>query len=175
MVIRETRSVTGVRLKLKGREHTNWSKGSGKNRRTYDSKLISIHTILTLWGFPRGSSHKQELPAGLYVWPFRIALPAVEMPASLEAVGESVRYKLIAYVDIPFAPDIVFKQLLQVIPILPLDSRPDLFTPRALEEPVFFLHYPNTTPTLPQLWLNTTPKIILHFAVVCNDNTKCCA
>ena len=134
LAMRETRSVTGVRLKLKGREHTHWSEGSGKNQRTYDSKLISIHTILTLWGFPRGSSHKQEFPAGLYVWPFRIALPAVEMPASLEADGGNVRYKLIAYVDIPFAPDIVFKQLFQVIPILPLDSRPDLFTPRALEE-----------------------------------------
>ena len=134
LAMREPRSVTGVRLKLKGREHTHWSESSGKNRRTYDSKLISIHTVLTLWGFPRGSSHKQELPAGLYVWPFRIALPEVQLPASLEADGGSVRYKLIAYVDIPFAPDIVFKQLLQVIPILPLDSRPDLFAPQALEE-----------------------------------------
>ena len=134
LAMRESRSVTGVRLKLKGREHTHWTERSGKVRRTYDSKLISIHTVLTLWGFPRGSSHKRKLPAGIYVWPFRIALPAVELPASFEAESGSVRYKLIAYVDIPFATDIVFKQLLQVIPILPLNSRPDLFTPQALEK-----------------------------------------
>ena len=131
LAMREPRSVMGVRLKLKGQEHTHMQ---SSNNHYHESKLILIHTVLTLWGFPQSSSHRQKLPAGLYVWPFCIALPAVELPASLEADGGSVRYKLIAYVDIPFAKDIVFKQLLQVIPILPLDSRPDLFTPQALEK-----------------------------------------
>ena len=28
---------------------------------------------------------------------------------------------------------------------------------------VFFLHYPNTTPTLSQLWLNTIPKYFTYY------------
>ena len=86
--------------------------------------------------FPHLSSHKAELPAGRYMWPFRIAIPnAEQLPTSLEDIiffGYVLyrTYSLIAYVEISsiFTKHIECKRMLYVAPQAPLDKRRHLFT-----------------------------------------------
>lgn len=137
--LREPRSVTGVRLALKAKEDTHWSESKGKNDvHEYHSKVQWINTVLTLWGFPFHSTHKKELPAGRYVWPFRIAIPdSEELPASLEVLACGyVRYSLEAFVEVSalFAKDIKFKRFLPFAPLVTLERRRHLFTPEEFNE-----------------------------------------
>ena len=138
--LREARSVTGVRLALNGKEHTHWSESKGKNDvHEYHGDVQWVDTVLALWGFPHLSTHKKELPAGRYVWPFRIAIPnAEQLPASLEdicAYGH-VRYSLRAYVEVSamFTKDFECKRMLHVAPQVALDKRRHLFTPMEYNE-----------------------------------------
>ena len=124
------RTVRGVRLELSGEVHTCWMNSvSHRHKGTRCSSERVLNTVFTFWGFPRGSTNETTLEPGLYVWPFRIALPPTITDASVEHHLGHVRYELKAYVDMPWDMDIEFSRPLHVVPRMPLSSRPDLLVP----------------------------------------------
>ena len=135
---RERRTVRGVRLKLSGGEHTQWtvsyttrdaSGNSHTNISTVSSNELVLDTVFTFWGFPRGSENDTTLEPGLYVWPFRIALPPTIAHASVENHFGHVRYALSAYIDVPWSSDIELSMPLHVVPRMAQSARPDLLVP----------------------------------------------
>ena len=126
----ERRKVRGVRLKVTGVEHTEWCVYSGKHHHKYTGTEKTVDTVFTLWGFPLGSDQKQPLIAGLYVWPFRVALPATLRHASLEHECGYVRYALIAYIDVPWDLDIEFAKSIRVAPRSALSLQQQLLVPQ---------------------------------------------
>ena len=135
---RERRQVRGVRLKLSGGEHTQWteshttrdSKGHSHTHTTTRSSTERVlDTVFTFWGFPHNSRNETPLEPGLYLWPFRIVLPPTITHASIEHHLGHVRYALSAYIDVPWSSDIEFSRPLHVVPRMPLSARPDLLVP----------------------------------------------
>lgn len=110
----------GVRLEAKGIEHSYWSTGSGKNRRTYSqtinhlnySKLLfgdePLNTLALMSDAIKGiftKSHYHTFEKGHYEWDFSFNLPQ-DAPADYESGGNTcIRYEVSAYVDIPPASD----------------------------------------------------------------------
>jgi hypothetical protein len=94
----------GLRLKFKGYEYTHWTTGSSKHRRTHTETSIIFDQNITLVGFQQGESVSNallaELPAGNSVYPFRIQVPNIHLPASIQLNTGYIRYELSAYIDI---------------------------------------------------------------------------
>ena len=83
---------------------------------------------------PRSSYGTLPMETGLYVWPFRIAIPDAPLPASYEHPEAHVRYRLVAYLDVPKSCPPEFRvrdsvRKLLVLPRASLSSRPDLLEP----------------------------------------------
>ena len=137
LTLRERREVRGVRLKLSGGEHSEWTQSystSDRQSSTHISRRLTsddhvLDTVFTFWGFPRGSNNKVTLEPGLYLWPFRISLPPNIAHASLENDSGHVRYALTTYIDVPWSSNIELSKPLHVVPRMPLSARPELLVP----------------------------------------------
>lgn len=83
---------------------------------------------------PRTRFGTLQMDTGLYVWPFRIAIPNAPLPASYEHPEAHVRYRLVASLDVPASCPPEFRvrdtvRKLLVLPYVALSSRSELLEP----------------------------------------------
>ena len=117
--------VRAVRLLIRGTESYHFSRGSGKNRRSYSGQAHIINMTLTLAGFQPGQSGEFVMPAGLWHYPFSYMLPANLTPSFVYQYGSdhaANRYRLTGYVDIPWGKDAEIDFPFQVLSVCPLSQ-----------------------------------------------------
>ena len=104
LTLRKPQKTRGLRLKFQGYEHTRFTTGSGKHRRTHNQTIWIFDHIVVLFGYPPGQSISDnslpELPPGNSVFPFRIQIPFTFLPQSVDLAFGHVRYEISAYIDI---------------------------------------------------------------------------
>ena len=152
----DRRSVQRVELSLSGVESISWresySKRDAAQRLVMHDRVVTKHNLLlitgswsaglTLWGYPLDVSSAgdtalevtaatvPQMHAGLYLWPFRIGLPAELQVASIENKQYgNIQFRLRVSVDTFWGPDIEYFKKLHVVPREPLYSAPDLVVP----------------------------------------------
>ena len=149
-------SVRRVRLALYGEESTSWREDSdyevdnAEQRDAVAERVLLEHQLLvttgpsnsglTLAGYPlnnsstsasAGGAEKRSMTmmmkVGVHVWPFSIGIPAGLQVATLanEPFGQ-ISFRLEAFVDTVWGPDIGCVKELHVVPHEPLHSSPDL-------------------------------------------------
>ena len=128
---KERKMVRGVRMRIYGEEHIEWLDLAGETIIPVTGTEKTIDTVFTLWGFPRGIEKHRWLDVGLYVWPFRFALPSSLWHASFEHESGHVRYIVEACIDVPWDSDIVFSKLIRVAPRSALSMQPQLLVPQS--------------------------------------------
>lgn len=103
VVVLETTSEVdsrGLALDFRGREETEITRGSGKERRTYRSAVDHVHWRIPLQGEGR-------IPPGQQRLPFRFQIPDWALP-SYEGRHAKVRYTMTARLDVPLWFDTVW-------------------------------------------------------------------
>jgi Arrestin (or S-antigen), N-terminal domain/Arrestin (or S-antigen), C-terminal domain len=120
----------GIRLMLKGYEHSSWREGSGKHRHTHSDTRSFFDEEFTLQGHPRlglgeliadsvkgvfSKDGYEALRAGTHKYPFTYVLPP-GLPANYESpFGNSrIYYGLKVQVDLPLKIDLQAQEVLVI-------------------------------------------------------------
>ncbi|XP_050698169.1 arrestin domain-containing protein 3-like [Eriocheir sinensis] len=90
-----------LKVWIKGKAKVKWSKGSGKNRRTYTAVEQYFRQESLLW---QGRDSGNRFGAGSRNFPFTFILPS-DIPSSFTSPNGSVVYKLKAEADLPLRFD----------------------------------------------------------------------
>jgi hypothetical protein len=93
-------------LKFIGKAKSNWSTGSGKNRKEHEGREVYIDQKTYLFGGEGGEA--VQMPAGVHQFNFEIQLPQL-LPQSLESRYGSIRYYVEGCLDVPWSFDKTFK------------------------------------------------------------------
>ncbi|KAJ8913707.1 hypothetical protein NQ315_007424 [Exocentrus adspersus] len=99
--------VTGVMVKLKGKERNKWKESYGEHTCTYSDTVKFIRNELIL-------QPKRKLGPGTFEYPFTFQLPSGSLLNSYHGPYGGIRYTVDAKVDIPFAPDYTDKKEITV-------------------------------------------------------------
>jgi len=128
VVLDDTMKFSQIRMTLVGAADVHWterhSRGKGKGTRTVHYRnhqdYFHVKIICCGDGAPDG---RKELPAGNYVFPFSMQLPA-NLPSSFEGQHGNVRYYVKATIDKPWKFDHNTKRMFTVLDTYDLNYEP---------------------------------------------------
>ncbi|KAJ8968528.1 hypothetical protein NQ317_001723 [Molorchus minor] len=101
------KSIQGIRLKLSGKERTEWTSRRGKHSSTYTGKNSLLLVQHTLVG-------EGDLPKGRHEYSFSLTLPT-NLPGTYSGKYGSISYSLKATVDRPYKFDYKDKKAFNVV------------------------------------------------------------
>jgi hypothetical protein len=89
-------------LTIKGKAKAHWSTGASNSRRHHHGKEVYIDEKMYLFGSLRAPA--VEMPLGVHRYNFEFQLP-LAAPSSVEGIRGSIRYYVIANLDVPWSFD----------------------------------------------------------------------